>query len=193
VWETGDVPADDPLRQGDLLDGVLFPTLKHPLQVVSIDATNGVLAPVREKWGVVVSHCCDNEPGEYVAIAQVQTAGNLTPDQEAALLNYEPPPDHVSGYVFEDFRLEPIEGVLDPKPRMHWVAKLTRTVTMWGEECKHLTALRRRRMTPQARRHLRLNLMLLWGRTEESDRRALEELGIPPDFRPITGKPVAEG
>jgi hypothetical protein len=182
VWDEEAPAEDDPLRQGDLLDGVVFPMLKQPVQVVRIEGSEGVLVPAKRKLGLVVSQCCDNEAGDYVAVAQVQTRGGLTAEQLEALYSYDPAPGAYEGYTIDAFLLEPFGDVLAPGKNV-FVAELMRTAVFWGEDCAALRELRRARMTPTSRRHLRLNLSALWGRVEQEDEAALTAEGIPPGFR----------
>ena len=80
MWETDAVDPVDALRQGDLLDGVVLPILKAPLALSRVDSTELAVVPVRSKWGLVVSQCCDNENGDYVAIRGSSTANKAQPN-----------------------------------------------------------------------------------------------------------------
>lgn len=182
MWEAEHAPADDPLRQGDLLKSVLFPILKVPLETVALEGKSAALVATKYKWGLVVSQCCDNENDDYAAIAQVQPRTNLTAEQNAAYLAYEPVVDDPEGYIIEEFRLEPY-GDLQPPNGGQQVALLNRVSVFWGD-CSPLRATRIARMKPEGRRWLRLNLSMLWGRAEADDRQHLQQAGVPAGFLP---------
>ena len=181
MWEAEPAAAGDHLRQGDLLEGVIFPITKMPLQSVSLKGEQIVVVQAKVLPGLVISQCCDNDLGDYAVIAQVQRHTGLTDAQLGALSNREPTVDDHAGYVINEFLLDPIHQVLEV-PGVHR-ALLTRTVTVWGPECSQLLPQRKARMTPEGRRWLRLNLLLLWSRVEADDRSILEGKGIPTGFK----------
>ena len=184
MWSEEVVPADDPLRQGDLLTDVDLPLLKRPIPAIPLDfgAQANMQVPYRRLAGLVVSSCCSNTAEDYIAIAPVQPLSGLTEDQEAALLQTEPP-DPASGgyqgYDIDHFRLEPLEGVLaDPRRGSFQSAFLNRAIPFWGD-CSDLRAYRRVRMTAAGRRLLRLNLALFWSRVERADIEELTAAELP--------------
>lgn len=180
MWEQGLPPDDDPLRQGDLLESVWFPNMRLPLQRVKLGG-EGVLLSAKSSWALVMSQCCDNEKGQPVALAPVSRQSNLTADQELALSN--PEPFVGTDYSFQYFRLEAPDGIaaLTPGPGQAIVVDLKKTA-LFPAESGELLTLRRRRMTPVARRLLRIKLMASWGRAEESDAEVLEGLNLPLGF-----------
>ena len=182
MWATEPIPEDDPLRQGDLLESVAFPMMKYPFVVFRVGGgEEQVVVEAKRRWGLVVSQCCDNENNDYVSIAQIQPIGGLTDSQEAALQVREPDPTSLSGYAVSQFLLDPLPDLIPLKPRTHLTVQLLRITTLWGDIAP-LTTQRRRRMTPEGRRWLRMNMELLWGRPEDEDMRWLDEHGLPPGF-----------
>lgn len=178
MWEVYE-NNEDPLRQGDLISEVLFPQIKQRLQVVHLEATEGILVPAKRRWGLVVSQCCDSVDGDYVAIAPLRTSGRLTPEQEAALRNNNPDPSDLRGYELLQFRLEPLDMLPALKPTDHHVAVLNRIAIFWGSDCAAFIPLRRARMTVESRRDLRRNLFVLWSRVEDTDHDFLQAAGEP--------------
>ena len=83
------------------------------------------------------------------------------------------PTGEITNFVVEQFLLSPLASLLDERTGRYWVAQLTRVAVFWGPTCKGMTALRRARMTPQARADLRTNLSILWARPEQDDLRQL--------------------
>ncbi len=183
VWIDEEVPAEDPLRQGDLLVEVVFPDLRLPLSFYEFRRDEpATTLPARQATGLVVSQCCTNVDDDYAAVAPVsRMKGNISDAQRAALLAEEPTQEghRLTNYDLEHFALTPISGVLDERGGRIWVANLNRAVPFYGE-CSQLRTLRRARMTVVARRLLRIKLSLFWSRTESEDAAQLEALGLPP-------------
>jgi len=189
MWQAAPVAEDDQLRQGDLLVDIVFPSLKLPILVTGIPPSpdDRMIATYTIKTALVVSQCCANAD-DYVALAPVRPEGNLSPQQEAALLAAEPPTvaeieaGEANGYTMDSFRLEPVAGVIEDGPGRYQIADLGRVVSCFGA-CASLRSNRRARMTPEGRRLLRINLGLFWARPEEGDAERLSEAGLPPGLR----------
>lgn len=178
MWDQSSIPEGDPLRQGDLLTDVELPQVKLPFQFVELGGVRGAVIPVKKQAGIVISQCCDNESGTYVAVAPVRRHNNLTPVQQDALMNYEP--GIGAHYVYDTFRLEPVPVWLGELPQgQHHVAMLLHAVVV-VDRASELIGSRRARMTDEGRRHLRLDLQLLWGRVEAGDEESLASKGFPP-------------
>lgn len=192
MWQTAEVPKDDPLRQGDLLLYVPFPALGVPLQTTKGTAARPedvqAIIRVRERTLLVVSHCCETS-NQYLAVAPVVPKRPGGEREERALLAEEPPEsanggDGEYGYDLARFRLEPIDGVLPTLPApSQQVAELTRIISFTGG-CASLTNMRAARLSPEGRRILRIKLALFWGRPEKEDAAYLEANGIPLGQRP---------
>lgn len=158
--------------------------LKWPLGITRPESAEVAVQPIKRRWGLVVSQCCDNEAGDYVSVAWVATRGGMSEDQASALANSDPRAADL-GYTFGAFQLDPVPGVLEPKkPESPYVAELERSIPFWGPVSVDLRATRRARMTPEARRLLRIKLGLLWGRVEGEDAEHLERIGLPPGLEP---------
>lgn len=161
--------------------------MKRPLieaELVAGDQPR-MIVQSRLHTALVVSQCCRNVGNDYVAVVPIQPLGGLSEDQERALVMEEPPPPPEPGerwdYAIEHFRLHPLPDALEERPGRYQVAQLNRVATFWGD-CSDLLPHRRARMTPAARRLLRINLALFWSRVEETDVEALRELGLEPGF-----------
>ena len=180
MWEAEIPGEEDPLRQGDLIRDVVFPSMKLPLPSYSVGALQQTSVETRTEFGLVVSHCCDNANGKYAAVAPVRPRGGLQPHQEEALLRSEPTWEgfQIKSYNIENFWIQPLPGQFEPPEGKHYAAALTRMVTMYGD-CSEFQARRIARMTVAGRRLLRINLGLLWSRVEEEDAQALEAAGLP--------------
>lgn len=182
-------PADDPIRQGDLLVDVGIPDLALPLSVTNEGALQGnAVARVKYCTALVVSQCCSTK-ASYVAVAPVLRRGGLTEQQEVALLAEEPPaPDEdgrIHNYTYDLFRLAPVEGTLpETDARTEWVVDFGRIVSFTGK-CEVLREQRRARLNPETRRLLRIKLALFWARPEREDAEALAALGLPAGLMPI--------
>lgn len=175
MWQLQAIPHGDPLRQGDLLVDLELPVLKPPFQSLEMSGVRFAVVPTKKFSAIVVSQCCDNENGDYVAVAPLRRQSNMSEAQESALLQYEP---GGASYVISDFRLQPISEFLPPLPvGQHHVAMLTKTVPFVGRT--DFIGRRRARMSDEGRRYLRMNLQLLWGRAEETDIVSLAGKGIP--------------
>jgi hypothetical protein len=188
VW-LADAPApDDPLRQGDLVLDVVFPTLKLPLPFYKVQQQqqHQTTTPAVESAGLVVSQCCDNTGNDYAAIAPVSImrGSTLKDHQLVALLADEPTwnSDKLIDYDVEHFKLDDLDGFAAPDGKYH-VANLNRAASFYGN-CQELVDRRRARMTVLARRLLRIKLGYLWGRVEDTDLAWLRAAGVPPGPTP---------
>lgn len=187
MWSADNISTKDPLRQGDLIFDVVFPALKLPLPLFPVNQKEQTATPARKQPGIVVSQCCDNETGDYAAIAPIVLRGGLKDHQLQALLNEEPIWDgaRMSAYDVEHFRLHPLASKLDdPGAGKHWVVNLNRAACFYGD-CADLRVHRRARMSVEGRRLLRIKLGLLWSRVEAEDAAELEAKGIPPGLSPV--------
>jgi hypothetical protein len=189
VWEAELPPEAELLRQGDLLKGIHLPRLRLPLEVAHVAGTqpgDGAVALVQSyaRDFLVVSQCCEIENGNYVALSLIRSTGPLNPDVRNALLAEQPPREgEEGGYVFDQFRLEPLAGLVGGDANRFQVADLGEIMSFGGER-HELSRHRRARMTPEGRRLLRIKLSFYFGRVEDGDAQYLEELGIPVGARP---------
>lgn len=189
MWQTHATPAEDPLRQGDLLSDVGIPDLALPLSVTTEGLLQGnAVARVKSVTVMVVSQCCSTKTS-YAAVAPVLRRGGLTGPQELALLTEEPPPPDEDGrvhnYTYDLFRLASVGDTLaELDIGTQWVVDFGRIVSFTGA-CDVLRERRRARLTPEARRLLRIKLALFWARPEQEDVVALAELGFPSGLRPL--------
>jgi hypothetical protein len=189
VWLREVPDEDDPLRQGDLLLGVTFPSLKLPLPLFTVGKNDQTATPASSANLIVVSQCCDNVKGDYAAVAPVGPLGGLKEYQREALLNPEPVLDGevLSNYNLDYFCLEHhVDCLEDPGPNRYLVVNLRRIASFYGD-CTHLRSRRASRMSTAARRLLRIKLGLLWARAEDDDVAILAEQGLPPGLTPRPG------
>ncbi len=189
MWESELPPEDALLRQGDLLKDVLLPRLKLPVEVAHAEGTAPSDGAITTSQGyvkdfLVVSQCCEIENGRFVAVALVRSTGRLNEQLRLALLADEPPrDDEEGGYVFDQFRLDPLAGLVEGTSDQFTVADLGQIVSFGGER-QVLQRYRGARMTPEGRRKLRIKLGFYFSRVEDEDGRYLIDHGIPVGARP---------
>jgi hypothetical protein len=126
---------------------------------------------------VVLSHCCTVAQRKVVELAAVLKTRPLDPSHLVyqGLISEWPARD---GLVFYDaMRLDPVIGVLDVLEQGRlWHVDFNSGLT-WTNNPYWLRQHRRARMTPEARRNLRLRLAGYYSRTEESDKKILDAIG----------------
>jgi hypothetical protein len=192
VWAPGPVDVEEPLRQGDLIQGFFLPRLRMPIPVVAepgieLPRTVQMQVEARRGFALVVSQCCSAENSELVALANVRP--QRVPDERTrrALLATQPPEepeDGDYGYVYGLFRLAPILGLLDESESLCSVADLNH-IQSFGGNLREIRAKRVVRMTPEGREFLRTKLTFFWARPEAEDEAWLRErdtraAGAPP-------------
>jgi hypothetical protein len=180
VWLPAPDPSE-PLRQGDLLLDVPFVALVgEPVA----DDQGLAKVRVRNRPAVVISQCCTIENGDSVEVAQISNTAPLRPEQPffQGLMNTDWPPVASRSTVSAAFPIGPVDGHLKPKSDGRVLTvDFTRTTNFLGD-LAWLQAKRVARMSPEARRLLRLRLALHWSREEPEDGRILRDLGIDPAF-----------
>lgn len=177
MWQAN-VPADsEPLQQGDLLRGVVFPSLTSPL--VDPQGLGRVTLEVETRDALVVSQCCTVRRGT-LALAPTRLVPFNDPGHEKILRNQGPGrgPDSTAAprFVFELFALDAHPAMpADPAGHVR-VADLTRIVPF--TDCEPAFRVKRvGAMTVLARRALRYNLSTFWGRTTAEDAALLGDGG----------------
>lgn len=209
MWEANQPPPEDSLRQGDFLRRVMLPKLKLPLAAVHVPGVDLPKTSPLQAVGVardflVVTQCCEVENGDTVAVAPVLSTPPLNEVLRASLDSEEPPLDDAAvenaldaggadgdgddepKYAFDLLRLQPLAGLIEEGPGRYVVADLGEIISLSGD-LQPLKAQRRARMTPEARRLLRIKLMYFFGRVEEEDAEQLDALNIPPGPTPPPG------
>lgn len=190
MWHDGAPHPEDELRQGDLLENVLLPKLKRPFRVAHVpgadpQGSDPMLISGSKRQVLVVSQCCDIAEDRYVAVAPIRQTGRLNDRLRRALLADVPPdPEELAagdavGYVFDQFRLAPLDGVIDDDGELFKVADFGMMQTLTGE-VDDLREHRSAAMTPAGRRLLRIKLSYFWSRPEASDAEELAAQGLPP-------------
>lgn len=179
---------EEPLSQGDLVSELYFPQLSLPQHVVpapgnpSVMAT--VLTAVPKPAAIVVTQCCQmDKPGnKHFVLAPVKLTRLRSDAERAALLAEEPrsssQPGENPGYVYDILFLEQFGEVLTERSDLVWIADLTQSTAFSGDQ-NELKKVRVAKMTPEARRLLRIKLAYFWGRATEEDRVALAAIGLP--------------
>lgn len=190
MWESRVPEEHEPLRQGDLIADVWFPTIRPSMTTFEFEKQKRVLTNVRMDTGIIVSQCCDNVDQQerkvdshLVTVAPVRMVRKISPQHRNALASIAPTVNKDTGrltnYVLEEFALAPLPPTMDyPKHDEMWVARLREALPLRGD----IESLRKRRcarMTVERRRDLRVNLSFLWGRPEEEDTAILRERGLP--------------
>lgn len=190
MWRDSFSP-DEPLSQGDFIDGLQFPIVKLPIAPTPTPDGRGECAVLglRSHGGIVVTQCCiiDKNQTKHVVVAPVRPEGGLKEGQAAALTREEPPhvgdEDPEAGYVYDAFHVEGIDGILDAPPRTLLIADL-KMVIAFGGDLNNLKANRRAKMTAAGRRLLRIKLAAFWGRATEEDAADLRAQGLPVGLSP---------
>lgn len=183
MWDPGAPAADDPLRQGDLLDGL--PIVGRQ----SGEPDDGQLTLRAEaKTYIVMSHCCTIENHGVVALARVQTL--RVPDPPTLFvesLRVRLPVDPAAGVNVPTnyFLLDPYPQQV-PDGRVKVANFLETRIVDQGSDHSWLTKHRVARMTVLGRRDLRSRLALFWARATEEDEQVLAASGQPLLVAPYT-------
>ena len=184
MWEPLLPPEGDLLRQGDLVKGVMLPRLRLPLEVAHVPGTNpedGAVIPLKgyARDFLIVSQCCEIENGAFVSLALIRSTGPLNEALREGLQAEQPPsPGEEGGFVFDQFRLDPLDHLVEEPDYRYTVADLGQIISFGGQR-EDLNPYRQARMTPEGRRLLRIKLTYYFGRAENDDANHLEERGIP--------------
>jgi hypothetical protein len=186
VW-LANPDEEEPLSQGDLVSELYFPQLSLPQHVIpapgnpALNAT--VLTVVPKPAAIVVTQCCQlDKPGnKHVVLAPVKST-KLGSDAERTALMAEKPrawnqPGDNPGYVYNSLYLEQFGEVIPERADLVWVADLNQSTAFSGD-LSELRKVRVAKMTPGARRLLRIKLAYFWGRATDEDRAALAALGL---------------
>jgi hypothetical protein len=185
MWLPDPPDTSEALRQGDLVQGILLPTLRLPL-VFGRPASRApqdrdtALLTSRQRDFVVVSQCCTIENHRVVALAPIKSTPPMSPEERAV---YREADFSLIGaedrYVFNAHILDPIEKVLEEQGGRAKIADFTQIVTCTGDD-SDLRAGRTAQMSPAGRRLLRMRLSVFWGRVEAEDLAWFKEEGLPP-------------
>jgi hypothetical protein len=197
VWEPGFPSPSEPLNQGDLISGLLFPKLALPLSTLSIRQAPVGMIECFERPGIIVTQCCvlDKSQTDHVSIAPVRPEGGLKSHQVAALMADNPPEDDLNEaegeavYTYDAFRLEPTGDLKRDAHDRLTIADLKQITSFCGD-WEELKRRRTAKMTPVGRRNLRIKLARYFGRSTDEDRDALANLGLlpgTPSFPPSHG------
>jgi len=188
MWQSEPVPDDEALRQGDYLKDMVVPTLTLPFRVShpmggAIKQDDRIVLPQRTCDLLVVSQCCSIAHNSFVAVARVRPYSQFSAVQEAGMLAEEPIGLEDAHYNMDAFRLAPHPELPQLIPEMsgarYYCADLGSIFSLSGNR-ETLNQFRVARMTAAGRRLLRIKLSLFWGRPEEEDVLALNDLGLPP-------------
>ncbi len=174
-----------PFRQGDVLEDFPFPSMDAS-QPIKSGPNHGdgqyIALGIKRLNVLVVSQCCEAEPHLSLALAPIKRSYPI--DQERLPGWRAVDPSANAGYVFDQFVLEPLTGVIPDDEQTKrglklTVADLARLVTL---EVKNVNVNQYSilaRMSPWGRRCLRVNLALFFGRAEKEDAASLLAAGLP--------------
>jgi hypothetical protein len=185
MWLPDPPDTSETLRQGDLVQNILLPTLRLPL-VFGHQAGRApqdgdpALVPSKLRDFLVVSQCCTIENHHVVALAPIRWTARMSPEERAV---YSEADFSLIGtedkYVYNAHILAPIERILEEQGGRAKIADFTQIVTCTGDDSE-LRAGRTARMSPAGRRLLRMRLSVFWGRVEAEDLAWFKEEGLPP-------------
>jgi hypothetical protein len=185
MWLSDPPDSSEALRQGDLLQDLLLPTLRlpitfgHPAGRAPQDGDTALL-PSKERNFLIVSQCCTIENHHVAALAPIRSTPPMSPEERAI---YSEADFSLIGaddkFVFNVHTLDPIEKALEEVGGRAKVADLTQIVTCTGDD-SILRAKRVARMSPAGRRLLRMRLSVFWGRVEAEDLAWFKQEGLPP-------------
>ncbi len=186
MWKTEHPDPEEDLRQGDLLGPLTAPKLEIPFRTLKYpndsDDQGDAVFSVQLRHVLVVSHCCNVEQGDHVALAPIQSTAPLAAEDKPAYFD-EPSEDGV--YVVRVHALDEIDGVIGHDGDRLKVANLERIMSL-RMDVEHAKSLRIASMTPEGRRLLRIRLGMFWARAEPSDVEKLKSLGLPPGPHPLS-------
>jgi hypothetical protein len=188
VWEPNPPDVTDSLRQGDLVADVCFMQVRSRPE---IDGNGRASIKIRVRQGVVITPCCTITQKGVVELAEVQGTRDIDPSEDfyRGMMNTSWPPETGTPIVYDGFPLVSIPGVLEPKTHQAIrYASFLSTASFEGD-ISWLRTARLARMTPEARRDLRVRLSLYWGRAEPEDADILAARGVQGNLFREAGAP----
>lgn len=173
MWQD-DVPEPtEALRQGDLLDSVPFSVLRAEPDVKETWS--------QVKWrvypAIVISQCCTTQQRSIAELAAVVRTAALPADHGMVRGLLSGWPATAGELFFDGMLLSPVGSVVPEIAGGRYPHVAFRTRVTFTDDLEWLQQKRVARMTPEARRNLRLRLGAWYSRTEDDDRARLEEAG----------------
>jgi hypothetical protein len=185
MWASEPLDISEELRQGDLLQDLILPSLRLPLVFIHRSGQAAqpgdmvVLESARHDY-LVVSQCCTIINRKSFALAPIRSTPRLDENQRSVYAEADP---SVIGegdkYVVNAHYLDPIPEILGNQGGRSKIADLTQIVSYAGDDAE-LRMKRVARMSPAGRRLLRMRLAYFWSRPEAEDLAWFEKNGLPP-------------
>lgn len=174
MWLSDPPNTDGHLHQGDLLTEVPLPVLTKKFDKARDGAWQ---VKVKVCTCVVISQCCTIEQRGAIQLARVVKSKPLPPTHPTYQSLRSEWPAAPGQLMYDAMRLAPYPDVLDElEEGQLWYADFRTGVTFTDDSVwlrEHLRA----RMTPVARRNLRVRLVAFYGRSTVEDRAELDVAG----------------